>query len=77
MTKCKQRAREVMYWPSMNADIEKCVSECIECASLQNQQSAEHLNPTKQHRLKALIGHQHNSSCEGGQEIYYQPQLGY
>ena len=46
MTKCKQRAREVMYWPNMNLDIEKTVKDCSSCAEYQNQQSAEPLKPT-------------------------------
>ena len=46
MVKCKQRAREVMYWPNMNSDIEKTVRDCNHCAEYQNQQPAEPLKPT-------------------------------
>ena len=46
ISKCKQRAREVMYWPSMNADIDQLVSNCSLCAEHQNQQPAEPLQPT-------------------------------
>lgn len=46
MTKCKQRAREVMYWPNMNADIENTVKDCASCAEYQNQQTSEPLKPT-------------------------------
>ncbi|GFT64391.1 transposon Tf2-6 polyprotein [Nephila pilipes] len=29
--KCEKRAREIMYWPGMNSDIETVVSECVIC----------------------------------------------
>ncbi|XP_052820095.1 uncharacterized protein K02A2.6-like [Mya arenaria] len=44
--KSKQRAREVMYWPGMNSDIDTMVSICSVCAEQQNQQPAEPLKPT-------------------------------
>lgn len=44
--KSKQRAREVMYWPGMNSDIDTLISNCAVCAEHQNQQSAEPLKPT-------------------------------
>ncbi|XP_052762296.1 uncharacterized protein K02A2.6-like [Mya arenaria] len=44
--KSKQRAREVMYWPRMNSDIDTMVSNCSVCAEQQNQQPAEPLKPT-------------------------------
>ena len=28
---CKRRAREVVYWPTMNGDIETCVQKCKQC----------------------------------------------
>lgn len=43
ITKCKQRAREVMYWPSMNADIEETIKNCSNCADVQRQQMKEPL----------------------------------
>lgn len=43
ITKCKQRARAVMYWPSMNADIEETVKNCSNCADVQRQQMKEPL----------------------------------
>ena len=49
MTKCKKRAREVLFWPCMNSEIENYkmyVQDCALCASYQNQQSAEPLRPT-------------------------------
>jgi predicted aspartyl protease len=46
MAKCKQRAREVMYWPAMNADIENTVRDCARCSEYQNQLPAEPLEPT-------------------------------
>lgn len=57
MTKCKKRAREVMFWPCMNSNIEKCVQDCALCASYQNQQSAEPLKPTSTPDLPfSLVG---------------------
>ena len=38
IAKCKQRAREIMYWPSMNADIEDAIKNCSSCADVQRQQ---------------------------------------
>ncbi|XP_060080445.1 uncharacterized protein K02A2.6-like [Ylistrum balloti] len=46
MSKCKQRAREVMYWPCMNSDIDSMVSNCTQCNEYQKQQPAEPLKPT-------------------------------
>ncbi|XP_021374310.1 uncharacterized protein K02A2.6-like [Mizuhopecten yessoensis] len=46
IAKCKSRAREVMYWPCMNADIEDTVSNCSLCAEHQKLQGAEPLRPT-------------------------------
>ncbi|CAC5389958.1 unnamed protein product [Mytilus coruscus] len=46
MTKCKKRAREVMYWPRMNIEVERYIEDCALCASYQNQQPAEPLKPT-------------------------------
>ena len=46
IVKCKQRAREVMYWPNMNTDIENTVKDCNLCAEFQNQQPSEPLKPT-------------------------------
>ena len=44
--KCKQRAREVFYWPSMNNDIEETIRNCEKCAEFQNKQTSEPLKPT-------------------------------
>lgn len=46
MTKCKQRAREVMYWPGMNSNIKNAVQNCGKCAEYQNKQQSEPLRPT-------------------------------
>jgi hypothetical protein len=46
IVKCKQRAREVLYWPGMNSDIETIISHCAKCAEHQNKQPAEPLQPT-------------------------------
>ena len=31
--KCKRRARDVLYWPRMNAEIEDAVSKCQVCST--------------------------------------------
>ncbi|XP_008484642.1 uncharacterized protein K02A2.6-like, partial [Diaphorina citri] len=31
LVSCKKRAREVMYWPSLNTDIENLVKSCLLC----------------------------------------------
>jgi len=45
MQKCKARAREVMYWPSMLADIETTVNKCEICVALRSDQAREPLMP--------------------------------
>lgn len=47
IVKCKQRAREALYWPCMNAIIERIVRNCPECNTYQNAQHAEQLHTTK------------------------------
>ena len=39
--KCKSRARELVYWPSVNADIERIVKSCELCIKYQNNQKRE------------------------------------
>ena len=41
MTKCKQRARELVYWPGMNKQIEDTVSRCSACLEYQNKPQKE------------------------------------
>lgn len=48
MVKSKQRAREVLFWPGMSADIEEAVRNCPQCATFQNQQAKQPLKPTPQ-----------------------------
>ncbi|XP_041349297.1 uncharacterized protein K02A2.6-like [Gigantopelta aegis] len=43
MEKCKQRAREVVFWPCMNQDIVNMVKQCETCQANQKQQMAEPL----------------------------------
>ena len=47
MVKCKSRAREVLFWPSMNSDIEEKVSRCAIYALNQPQNPKEPLRPTE------------------------------
>jgi hypothetical protein len=46
IVKCKQRARETLYWPGMNSDIEEAVKNCTKCAQFQNKLPHEPLIPT-------------------------------
>lgn len=36
MVKCKERARDVLYWPGMSAQIEKVVAQCAVCNEHRN-----------------------------------------
>ena len=45
--KCKQRVREVLYWPAMNSDIEETVKNCTKCTDFQRKQPSEPLIPTE------------------------------
>ena len=45
IVKCKQRAREVVYWPNMSKEIEELIFNCEGCAMFQKQQSNQPLNP--------------------------------
>ena len=47
IVKCKSRAREVLFWPSMNSDIEEKVSKCATCAINQPQNPKEPLIPSE------------------------------
>ncbi|GFS91591.1 uncharacterized protein K02A2.6 [Trichonephila clavipes] len=42
---CKKRAREIMYWPGMNSDIETLVSQCVICEKFKKANSKEPLKP--------------------------------
>ncbi|GFT07203.1 uncharacterized protein K02A2.6 [Nephila pilipes] len=46
--KCKKRAREIMYWPGMNSDIETVVSECVICEKFKKANSEK---PLKLHTV--------------------------
>ncbi|XP_062610112.1 uncharacterized protein LOC134271904 [Saccostrea cucullata] len=41
--KCRQRARQIMYWPGMNQSIEEKVKSCSECLKHRAKQTAEPL----------------------------------
>lgn len=47
IVKCKQRARESLYWPSMNRSIEEMVKDCHDCNIYQNAQHSEQMQPRK------------------------------
>lgn len=39
--KCKRRARETVFWPGMNRDIESLISRCVTCQKYRNKQIKE------------------------------------
>ena len=41
--KCKRRARDVLYWPRMNAEIEDAVSKCQVCSTYRKSNQREPL----------------------------------
>ena len=45
MDKCKSMAREILYWPGMNSDIESIVAKCSVCNSYRRKQQPEPLLP--------------------------------
>ncbi|XP_077394993.1 visual pigment-like receptor peropsin isoform X1 [Festucalex cinctus] len=47
VVKSKQRAREVLYWPGMSAEIEDMIRNCSKCAEIQNKLPREPLKPTE------------------------------
>ena len=44
--KCKQRAREALYWPGMSAQIEEKVKDCTICRDYAPAQQKEPLIPS-------------------------------
>ena len=42
---CLRRAREVLYWPRINAEVKEYVSKCSICQSYQPEQCREELQP--------------------------------
>jgi hypothetical protein len=45
MVKCKQRARDVLYWPGLARELEEKGSKCQVCSEKQRQQPKEPLLP--------------------------------
>lgn len=43
--KCRRRARQAVYWPNMNADVEVMVKSCNECLKYSASQPREPLKP--------------------------------
>ena len=46
IVKCRQRAREVLFWPGMSLDVEQMVTNCSVCADLAKKQPTRSLKPT-------------------------------
>ena len=38
IVKIKEKARDILYWPGINADLENIVNSCDTCQEYQNQQ---------------------------------------
>ena len=47
ISKCQQKAREILYWPSMSADIKHMILNCNKCAEQAKKEPPEPLRPTK------------------------------
>jgi len=47
INKCKQRARETLFWPGMSQQIQNMVEDCSICNTYQNQQPKEPMKPSK------------------------------
>lgn len=47
IVKSRQRAREVLYWPGMSAEIENMIRNCCKCAEIQNRLPRQPLIPTE------------------------------
>ena len=45
MEGCLRRAREVLYWPLMNAEVEDFISKCSVCQSYKPDQCREDMHP--------------------------------
>lgn len=45
IVKCRQRAREVLFWPGMSLDIEQMITNCSVCAEYAKKQPSEPLKP--------------------------------
>ncbi len=46
IVKCRQRAREVLFWPVMSVEIEQMVTNCSVCADYAKWQPSEPLKPS-------------------------------
>lgn len=44
--KCKRRARETVFWPGLNKDIDKLISRCDTCQKYRNKQAKEPMTVT-------------------------------
>ena len=47
INKCKQRARETLFWPGMSQQVQNMVEDCPTCNTHQNQQNKEPMKPSK------------------------------
>lgn len=45
MSKTKERARQILYWPNMDVDIEEFISKCRTCEKFQTSNIKQHLIP--------------------------------
>ena len=61
ITRCKSRARQLIYWPGMNSEIDDFVSRCPHCLTHRNQQQKEtliqHNVPEGRKCRQTLYGH--------------------
>ena len=51
IVKCRQRAREVLFWPGMSVEIVQMVTNCSVCADYAKEQPSEPLKPSDHHHF--------------------------
>jgi len=56
IAKCRQRAKEVLFWPGMSVEIERMVTNCSVCADYGKKQSSEPLKPYVPPSLPCFLG---------------------
>ena len=58
IVKCKQRARDILFWPGMSSQIEDKVSKCSVCSQFQKVQAREPMiiqDPQADHGLESEV----------------------
>ena len=76
MTRTKSRARQIVFWPGMTADIEHVITSCDQCRLHSASQTKE---PLRREDRSPSLPFQHTSTdlfeCEGCQYLVYVDRL--